>query len=263
MSRNSLFVHRIKRAVAGLVVSIVVSLSGSMAVVAGFETYEDAMQDYRAGRFEQAFLALSELAQDGHEQAQFRLGLMFHQGRGAPRNYRLASEWYRKAADQGHAGAQNNLGVIYRDGEGVRSNKVVAYMWFSLAAAQFNDRARSSVDKLERELSRDQLLQAQQLTNEYMTNQWERKKARHSVSSASARGYMVQLGLFGNSENIARIRARLAEVEVPVVSEDVALKGQRYQRLRVGPFKTEQDAEIIAKRVDELFDLKSLVVALQ
>jgi uncharacterized protein len=43
--------------------------------------------------------------------------------------------WYRLAAEQGHNQAQYNLGVAYQTGDGVIADPVLALMWFSIAAA--------------------------------------------------------------------------------------------------------------------------------
>ena len=77
---------------------------------------------------------------------------MHSKGEGIPQNLSEALKWYRKAADQGHAKAQNDLGVLYYEGEGVPKNyKIIALLtvmklrlcrpvttsrwWFTLPAA--------------------------------------------------------------------------------------------------------------------------------
>ena len=49
---------------------------------------------------------------------------------------REAAKWFRRAAEQGLANSQNKLGLMYEQGEGVPRDYVLAYVWFSLAAAQ-------------------------------------------------------------------------------------------------------------------------------
>jgi len=75
-------------------------------------------------------------AEAGDAQAQFSLGVMYHNGEGVPQNDAEAMKWSRKAADQGNAPAQNNLGVMYANGQGVPGNNVIAYALWNLAAAQ-------------------------------------------------------------------------------------------------------------------------------
>lgn len=47
-----------------------------------------------------------------------------------------AAEWYRKAADQGHAEAQFKLGKMYATGNGVEKDEGKAAEWHRKAAAQ-------------------------------------------------------------------------------------------------------------------------------
>lgn len=56
-------------------------------------------------------------------------------GKGFPRDMAQAAEWYRKAAEQGDVGAQGTLGTLYSMGQGVERNYVEAYYWLDLAAA--------------------------------------------------------------------------------------------------------------------------------
>ena len=58
-------------------------------------------------------------AQSGLAEAQNNLGFLYDQGMGVDRDDRQAVEWYLMAARQGHAQAQNNLGVMYGTGRGV------------------------------------------------------------------------------------------------------------------------------------------------
>ena len=49
---------------------------------------------------------------------------------------RKRSGWYRKAADQGHALAQFRLGDLYSNGEGSPRDEIKAAKWYRLAADQ-------------------------------------------------------------------------------------------------------------------------------
>ena len=49
----------------------------------------------------------------------------------------------KKAAEQGHANAQARIGAMYAMGEGVPENDIQAYAWISIAAAQGDARYRS------------------------------------------------------------------------------------------------------------------------
>ena len=47
------------------------------------------------------------------------LGWLYQSGRGVPRDYATAREWYEKAAAKGNGAGMANLGWLYRDGLGV------------------------------------------------------------------------------------------------------------------------------------------------
>ena len=47
-----------------------------------------------------------------------------------------AVKWYRNAAEQGHADAQYKLGVCYNTGDGIAQNKTEAVKWYRKAAEQ-------------------------------------------------------------------------------------------------------------------------------
>ena len=145
--------------------SVLVMLSGNALA----EAYDVALAALKSGNYGSARAQMLTFAQQGHSGAQFQLALMFHRGVGATQNYREAKKWYRLASDGGDARARNNLGVIYRDGLGVGQNDVVAYMWFNLAASEPIEKARENRDRLSRTMFAEDILQAQQLAEEYIS----------------------------------------------------------------------------------------------
>jgi len=73
-------------------------------------------------------------AEQGSVAGQIRLAALYRDGKGVARDMAQAAEWYRKAAEQGDAGAQGTLGVLYSMGQGVARSDVDAYYWLDLAA---------------------------------------------------------------------------------------------------------------------------------
>jgi hypothetical protein len=92
---------------------------------------------------------------------------MYGNGNGIPKNYKQAIYWYAKAVEQGNADAQLNLGGMYRYGNGIPKDYVMAYMWLNLAAAKGNASARINLDNLEKEMTREQIAEAQRLAREW------------------------------------------------------------------------------------------------
>ena len=84
----------------------------------------------------EAFNWYKKAAAQGNSTAQFDLGLSYHDGDGVAKNYAEAIRWYRKSAEQGEAAAQYNLGLMFDKGEGVSSDPAEAIGWYHKAALQ-------------------------------------------------------------------------------------------------------------------------------
>jgi TPR repeat protein len=77
-------------------------------------------------------------ADQGHADAQAKLGLMYYTGVGViPRgkDYREAIHWFRKAADQGHADAQFSIGVICDERDGAKEYELTWFEWLYAKSA--------------------------------------------------------------------------------------------------------------------------------
>jgi TPR repeat protein len=90
-------------------------------------------------------------AAQGSAKAQTNIGFMYENRQGVPQDYAEAMNWYRKAADQGIAGAQSNIGVMYANGEGVPQDYAEATKWYRKAADQGNADAQENVTRLNEE----------------------------------------------------------------------------------------------------------------
>ena len=85
-------------------------------------------------------------AEQGSADAQYTLGLMYRLGRGVPRDDAEAAKWYRMAAEQGDADAQYNLGFMYGKGQGVPQDYTEAVKWYRRAAEQGSADAQHNLD---------------------------------------------------------------------------------------------------------------------
>ncbi|MDY4595082.1 MAG: tetratricopeptide repeat protein [[Pasteurella] aerogenes] len=97
------------------------------------EKFDRAYQYTQQQNYQAAFPIFKELAEQGNENAQFNLGLMYANGQGVRQDYLQAVKWYQQAAEQGLAEAQVTLGIKYELGEGVRQNSATAKMWIGKA----------------------------------------------------------------------------------------------------------------------------------
>lgn len=106
-------------------------------------------------------------AEKGYCPAQGRLGYIYAKGLGVPINMPEAVKWFQLAADQGDAQAQANLGVAYARGEGVPKSLVRAYMWSNIAAANGHKGAVKNREFLTQQMSPNQIEEAQELSSEW------------------------------------------------------------------------------------------------
>ncbi len=106
------------------------------AVSAHAQDFDRGFAAAQSGDFATALKEWLPLAEQGHAQAQYVLGVMYNNGDGVVQDYAEAVKWYRLAAEQGHAWAQYNLGVMYENGNGVIQDYAEAVKWYRLAAEQ-------------------------------------------------------------------------------------------------------------------------------
>jgi len=78
--------------------------------------------------------ALKEVAEGGHPEAQYRLGLLHAQGKELPLDYSAAAAWFGRAAEQGFREAQRELGWLYANGFGVAQDDTRAHACYRAAA---------------------------------------------------------------------------------------------------------------------------------
>ena len=83
----------------------------------------------------------------------------------------------RQASEDGDADAQFGLGVMYANGEGVLENYVKAYAWWNLAAAQGHKGAIKAKASLRKDMTTEQVAEAQKLSAE-LYNRIESSKSK-------------------------------------------------------------------------------------
>jgi hypothetical protein len=112
---------------AGRYPGLVDSTLGAMQYQIG-HVYEQSVGDDAQGAQWYA-----SAARHNDPDAQYRLGLMYSQGKGIRKDQAQAIRLLRAAAEQAHPDAQGVLGLAYFLGHGVRQDLALAYMWISLA----------------------------------------------------------------------------------------------------------------------------------
>ena len=89
-------------------------------------------------------------ADQGHAEAQAKLGFLKILGLGEYSNPKEGVKWIRKSAEQGCAMGQLFLGTCYRRGAGVKKSTSKAKKWLRKAAAQGNEDAKKALENIRR-----------------------------------------------------------------------------------------------------------------
>ena len=149
-----------------LLLLVILYLFGASSFAAS-NSFDDASAAYERGDYVEGMKLFRQLAAQGHQWAQRRLGLIYAEGKGVPQDYQEAVKWYRLAAAQGNQFAQNNLGVMYTNGTGVRQDFVRAYAWFDVAAAESSGDSRGTAtkkrDRIAAKMTAEQIGTAQEI----------------------------------------------------------------------------------------------------
>jgi TPR repeat protein len=101
-------------------------------------TFERGLKAFVAGRHGEAIDLWRPLAETGHVQAQYNLGIAYSRGTGVAPDIHLAIDWWERAGRQGYRDALFNLGLTYSTGFGVPKDESRAAKWW-LQAAELGD----------------------------------------------------------------------------------------------------------------------------
>ena len=110
----------------------------------------------------------------GSKVAQFNLGLGFYFG--IFRNGKKMDEaikLFTLSAKQGYADAQYRLGIIYANGRGVSQNYIQAYMWACVAKVNGNEVSKEMIKKLDAIMSQENIQKAQKLAKRCIESNYE------------------------------------------------------------------------------------------
>ena len=108
----------------------------------------------------------NKAAMQGSPEAMNRIGEMWAVGMNGAPDPKEAANWYQRAADKDLAEAQYNLGLCYAKGEGVAANPVDAWKWLQLAAGQEFPNADLERDKIQADMTEDQVKNARSLADQ-------------------------------------------------------------------------------------------------
>jgi len=119
--------------------------------------------------YSEAFHIFQELSRDNYASADHFLAWMYEQGLGTEQDDLKAFEYYMFSAKAGDGVSQYGVGMYYLEGTAVDQDYIKAYYWLS-RSAQFAEQdpdsecgAKAELKKLASKLTKEQLVEAQQL----------------------------------------------------------------------------------------------------
>ena len=134
--------------------------------------YQDAVQAYANGRYDEALTEFKRLSGEGDAKATYFVGFFYHNGFGVPRDNTEAAKWFLKAAEKNDAQSQYYLGLLATKGEGIEKDPVAAHMWYSLSvrnSANERDAAytQREIKKLEKHMTPEQIAKAKEMAKSW------------------------------------------------------------------------------------------------
>jgi uncharacterized protein len=84
------------------------------------------------------------------------------------KDYKIAFEKWKPLAEEGHDDAQFKLGKLYREGLGVDLNYVEAYKWYYIVAKKGYGGGYKYMKVIRREIDSDQVSRAEKMAKEWM-----------------------------------------------------------------------------------------------
>lgn len=120
---------------------------------------------------------LRKLADQGDADAQWQMGVRYHNGDDVPHDDAQAMQWFQRAAEQGSVAAQSALGSYYWAGRGVPEDLSKAYFWSEIALARGDENSKSRLEGLASQMTQAQVSAARQQAEAWLRTHGQRAKS--------------------------------------------------------------------------------------
>ena len=84
------------------------------------------------------------------------------------KDYKTAFEKWKPLAEQGHDDAQYKMGRLYREGHGVEKDYVEAYKWYSIIAKKGYSGGYKYMATIEKYMTASEIAKAKEMADEWM-----------------------------------------------------------------------------------------------
>jgi hypothetical protein len=120
---------------------------------------------------------LQKLADQGNADAQWQMGIRYHNGENVPHDDAQAMQWFLRAAEQGNVAAQSALGAYYWAGRGVPEDLSKAYFWSAIALANGDENSKARLEGLASQMTHAQVSAARQQAEVWIRSHNQRAKS--------------------------------------------------------------------------------------
>ena len=138
------------------------------------QDYNKGLKAAQAGNYAKAFTEWKPLADQGHDQAQFNIGLMYAKGQGVAVDNFKALKWMRLSAEQGYSDSHHFLGLMYEHGKAVLRDSVRSHMWYNIASANGAKGAGDERNYIETKMSQSDISRATNMARECMNSNYKK-----------------------------------------------------------------------------------------
>lgn len=96
---------------------------------------KEANDLYVQGQYKAAMTLYLDIVEKTQSvEAMYNIANMYYLGQGVLKDYKIAYDWYERAADKGDALSMYNISLLYERGEGVRQDDRDSFKWCEKAA---------------------------------------------------------------------------------------------------------------------------------
>jgi len=89
------------------------------------------------------------------------------------KDYVTALKEWRPLVERGDANAQYNLGLMYHNGQGVNQDITRAHMWYNIAALQGSEKGLENRDIIANKMTASQIEKTQALASECLAKNYK------------------------------------------------------------------------------------------
>ena len=131
-----------------------------------FADFETGLKAFNNGEYKAALNDWKPLAEEGVSNAQYNVGLMYHNGLGVTQDYNEAFKWLLMSSEQGNLNSIRLLSTMYVLGNGIQKDYLKSYMWAKIGADNDDQNSKLILDGLIKEMSNSELDKANALVKE-------------------------------------------------------------------------------------------------